>query len=295
MGAIVLCLFLTSIDMVAEAIEGCQKIVFSYRCILGIYELPHNPKHMMVGIVLGFFQVFMTMGTYSVLASLLLHAQTVLEVFMNFLAMQFLTEVDETLMQIKLVKVRATRVHFSFLVEHQVEKQGTLQVRGLSSNIQIDTLTLVIINTLTVIAIVSCQMINTVSGEAHDPPVHENWVLHWFVIICAMAANSATLLVGSKVFGAWAVSVTLFLGWYLTYLVDIFYRYANDGQWPFLWNPFFSILVYVMPFTNIPLVISSAFDAQMFLKCPWRLPSIFMMLFIATPLWMDQLMRYGSG
>merc|ERR1712151_499704 len=91
-------------------------LVFSLRCLLSKYNLPHGKNCMVLGTVFGFFQLNMTVGSFALTSSVLMRANNVMDLFMNFLAISFLSEIPTTLVEMNILKPLMDRVEFSFVV-----------------------------------------------------------------------------------------------------------------------------------------------------------------------------------
>eukprot|EP00416_Gambierdiscus_australes_P025348 CAMPEP_0171061238 /NCGR_PEP_ID=MMETSP0766_2-20121228/4311_1 /TAXON_ID=439317 /ORGANISM="Gambierdiscus australes, Strain CAWD 149" /LENGTH=391 /DNA_ID=CAMNT_0011516895 /DNA_START=24 /DNA_END=1199 /DNA_ORIENTATION=- len=98
----VICFLLIALQVSNEGLEGFRKIVFSLRAFGGKFQDVKGTAF--IGIALGFLQYSMAVCTVGLSMLVVSQQQTALDAFMNFVAVAFLTEVDNILVSARTVK-----------------------------------------------------------------------------------------------------------------------------------------------------------------------------------------------
>jgi len=224
----------------------------------------------------------------------LLRSKTVLDVFMNFLAIGFITEVDNTLMELKAVKLRASLVDFKFLVEHREEADHSLDIPQDEVPKMPVTMTLLVIsNMLTLFSCVFSQASHTIARAGHDQAEQIDWFQCWVVLLVALGLCDAALWISSRYLGAWRATLWCHLVTISCFWINVFYRYLNNGTFLFMWNPLLDLLSLSMVFFWIPVATAAEVDCLALLQCPTRLPLLFWTSCVSGPIFMHQLLLYG--
>merc|ERR1719330_2112508 len=97
-----LCFILAGLAFSNEMMEGVNKTIFSMRAVTGIYE-DVRPHSMWVGIYLGVMQTLTPLCAMSLSMRVVAEAETVLDAFLNYVALAFLTEIDNIVMNSRVV------------------------------------------------------------------------------------------------------------------------------------------------------------------------------------------------
>merc|ERR1719195_307548 len=93
-------------------------MVFSWRCISGWYSGVYQ-RACIVGVCLGFFQLTMPCYIVGLSMQLVLGADTVLDAFMNYVALIFITEIDNSVIANRVVRklfVMSSEIHVRYAV-----------------------------------------------------------------------------------------------------------------------------------------------------------------------------------
>jgi len=96
-----ICFLLMALQVSNEALEGLHKLIFSFRAFGGKYKDVKTCSG--IGILLGFSQCMMAIATVGLSMLVVSEQQTALDAFMNFVAVAFLTEVDNILVSARTV------------------------------------------------------------------------------------------------------------------------------------------------------------------------------------------------
>eukprot|EP00928_Gymnodinium_smaydae_P049978 TRINITY_DN33584_c0_g1_i1.p1 TRINITY_DN33584_c0_g1~~TRINITY_DN33584_c0_g1_i1.p1 ORF type:complete len:420 (+),score=26.99 TRINITY_DN33584_c0_g1_i1:81-1340(+) len=112
-----LCFILCGLSLSNEAIEGFQKLVHCLRGLHGMYHCNCGVVGFASGAIFGYLQYMLAILTASMCMILVYRANTVLDAFTNYVALSFLTEVDNLVMASRSVKSFVQDVQYSVTME----------------------------------------------------------------------------------------------------------------------------------------------------------------------------------
>jgi len=92
-----ICFILAALAISNEAAEGFSKMAFCTRCIAGTFDGVSRPR-MMVALILSNMQVLVSFLTMALNMRLVASAEGVVDAFLNFVAVGFLSEIDNLIM-----------------------------------------------------------------------------------------------------------------------------------------------------------------------------------------------------
>jgi len=168
-----ICFLLMALQVSNEALEGLHKLIFSFRAFGGKYK--DMKKTAGIGILLGFCQCMVAIATVGLSMLVVSEQQTALDAFMNFVAVAFLTEVDNILVSARTVTGFVT-TDTTITVEHTL----AAEVEHKSPH-HWPMKALAVVNFLVVLSLLVCfQTLNIVIGignadaeKEHDAHEHE--------------------------------------------------------------------------------------------------------------------------
>jgi len=276
-----ICFFLAGLQMSNEAAESFKKLVFSLRCIGGAFDTGQRSP---LAVVLATMQWCFSVGTMAICLLVVGQQGSAVDAFMNYVAMGFLTEIDNLLLESNCVKtwinteteISPRRADNVFL---KATDPWTLQM--MLSSLAMTGLLLAV-----------CAHAVDLSDQAKSPPILHEWLSQlphggatMLILVCMMylfslftGASQAGFLIGiiSQVLCA----------------ADLVLRRNLEIQ---TWN--------LVPLSNMvlflsgPIVFASgcamASNPFLMLNCPVRVP-IFIWVHLGLGVfWLDTVYRSG--
>lgn len=278
-----LCFVLAGLSLSNEVHEGMCKLVFSLRACTGVYE-GVCPVSLSLGVVLGTFQVLCALVAMALNMQLVACAETLLDCFMNFVAVGFFAEIDNLVMSSRTLKgwmkdyegpsVEVTRV---ILEKRSADSShaSDLDVRA--------WLTVLLYCTMgVVLGTFSGALIAVWAGAVRDPPQHVDWL--------PMLPRAAAVIV--------VLNVLVYGTSRLSRPADVLIVAALGFQVFLIVCPHTgSILVrnvlFVYSIFGIALGAAVDHDPFAILWCPCRLPFSTWVLMFGASNWMQQLRLEG--
>jgi len=268
------CFFLMGLQLTNEMLEGYHKIVFSWRCFSGKYSGVHQTPCIM-GVMLGFFQLSIPCFIVGLSMQLVLGAESLLDAFMNYVALIFITEIDNSLIASRVVRKlfdTSSDIHVQYSVDATAASKGkelwTVSMTAFA------TVWALLNQTLNVI----CLMIAG-GDEAKDP---QWWLGQLPVFAAVLVVLNLVMRYGSLRFGAERVAAVVFvlaftfcIISYTLHLLDV----VNMVQ------SLTNMTLFTFSILCVPLSGAAAANPFAVLHCPYRLPSLCWLLLIGCILW----------
>mmetsp|Transcript_86453 Transcript_86453/g.201130 ORF Transcript_86453/g.201130 Transcript_86453/m.201130 type:complete len:412 (+) Transcript_86453:60-1295(+) len=186
-----ICFLLIAMQVSNEALEGLHKLIFSFRAFGGKYK--DVKKTACLGIIFGFMQCIMAVCTVGLSMLVVSEQQTALDAFMNFVAVAFLTEVDNIL-----VAARTVTSFVSLDTTITVQHAYTMDCAECKQS-HWPTMALVVVNVLVLFSVaMSVRCFNT-AAQSDSESQGINWFgqVPW-AILGLLALNTA-MWIGKRV------------------------------------------------------------------------------------------------
>lgn len=276
-----ICFVLMALSLSNEGLEGLSKVVFCLRAIGGVYEdIKGIP---IIGLVLSFFQFGMTIGTIGLSMLVVSEQTTALDAFMNFVALAFLTEIDNIFMSAR-------------TVQNFVSAENTFEGKIAPNALQAGEK-----GPWTVPMMIACNLLLMVAWTvtlyiyyitAEWSPDRESFSLagHLPSVIITWLALMLCMWFGSKQVGAMAVARTLFFICVLMDSIDKVYLY-NAGLRFF--SPFLMSVTFWFEFAGPVTAMAVVQDPMEVLRCPVKSPLLVWTMLIQAVFMFDSLYRFG--
>jgi len=277
--ASVTCFFLMGLQLTNEMLEGFHKMVFSWRCFSGMYKGVCQ-KSCIIGVALGFFQLSMPCWIVGLSMQLVLGADTVLDAFMNYVALIFITEIDNTLIGNRIVRklffCTGCDIHVEYAVDKSVAASEASTERWTFGMTVFSVLWIFFCQGLGIV----CQVI---ADTERDHVTNPRW---WFQQLPAYAGLLVILHLamglGSLRFQVQNVaSVMAVIGFLFCFTIYLLHLRGVIN----LVQPLATMTIFTFGILAVPLGTAKIADPFSVLHCPVRLPSLCWLILIACTTW----------
>lgn len=261
-----ICFLLMSLELSNEALEGIWKVTFTMRAFGGVYRLPGGPAW--VAMVLGFLQFLIAALTVGCSMLVVSQQRSCLEAFTNFVALTFLTEVDNILISSRTVRNFIPMEH-EIEVRHAAKSQGR-EAREEPEGVAWSLRMALCSSGLVLLGVFLSKHILDLAARAldedeepRDMAMESAWVCSGLVLI------NIVMLIGSRMFSTLACAkfISLFCVLYLTADLAILYH-THSRITPSLFP--------MVPFWFAMLASASGNACSknpfIFLRCPFSSP-----------------------
>eukprot|EP00401_Gymnodinium_catenatum_P051091 CAMPEP_0117538612 /NCGR_PEP_ID=MMETSP0784-20121206/42567_1 /TAXON_ID=39447 /ORGANISM="" /LENGTH=398 /DNA_ID=CAMNT_0005335229 /DNA_START=78 /DNA_END=1274 /DNA_ORIENTATION=- len=278
--AVAVCFILAMLQISNESCEGFYKLVFGLRGLTGMYADLH-PLSFVAPVAFGFLQFSIALSTMGLSMQLVAHSETTLDAFLNFVALSFIVEIDNVLMESRVMKTIACSTEVAIRVRHST-KASTTNAGGV-----VPMTSLVALNVIVMLVIPLDVACTSVAAESQGVPLP---LSHWFAEVPAVLVTLATLnltfYVGSRFYGAvsFAFKFTpLLLAMYVGRLT--YYWLRGDAP------PCSVAVTLLCGFSFFSPAVATASEQDPFpvLRCPIKVPLLSIASLVVGVLWIEAL------
>mmetsp|Transcript_7430 Transcript_7430/g.11340 ORF Transcript_7430/g.11340 Transcript_7430/m.11340 type:complete len:278 (+) Transcript_7430:3-836(+) len=268
-----------------EALEGFSKLVFCLRNFAGVYmDVKGLP---IFGILIGFMQFGMAVGTVGLSMLVVSEQTTALDAFMNFVALAFLTEIDNLLMSARTIQN---------FVEVETEITSVIQPSYFAGKDSLPwTVRLMCVgNGIVVLAwIIMCGMFLITAlytAEPDDPPPWLEFAGHLPSCILALVTLNVIMWFGSRRVGTVAISLIVVAGCVLLDVIDKIGLYLLHQR---VFSPLMLSVTFWFELAGPATSFALQRDTLYLLRCPIRAPLLVWAMLVQSVFMFDALYRFG--
>lgn len=273
-----ICFVLAALPLSNEALEGFSKMVFSMRGCAGVYT-EGNPWCLAVGVFLGFMQCFTAIVTVGVNMQLVAAAENAIDAFTNFVALSFLTEIDNLLLSSRTVRNLFGDVDLEVTVRHARPLED---MHGAWAPCVI----FLIVNALALPACALTINLYDAAGQVREPPIVHDWCAELPGAIAAAAAVNCVTWLASRVFDIVDVAFVLCL------VLIVLLLSTTRAQW---FGPLARMVVFSFVAVGAAGASAADFDPFPLITCPYRTPLLMVLLMVAAFFWLKELQEIGTA
>mmetsp|Transcript_4933 Transcript_4933/g.6353 ORF Transcript_4933/g.6353 Transcript_4933/m.6353 type:complete len:293 (-) Transcript_4933:223-1101(-) len=279
-----ICFFLMALQVSNEALEAFQKIVFCLRALTGVYvDVKGTPGP---GVFLGFLQFGMSFGTVGLSMLVVSQQTTALDAFMNFVALAFLTEVDNILMSSRTVQnfVQVEKTEIIAVIkptafEGAEKRPWTPRLMCCANMMMIMPMT------------IGCTVVWLTTQRSEDPEDVLTFMERLPSALLLWAALDLIMWFGSQKFGA--VDCAVFVAFVCSALdlVDKVHLYTSYRR---LFSPPVLLVPMWFQYAASVTAIAAQKDPASLLSCPFRTPLLVWSMLGQSVFFFDSLHRFGA-
>lgn len=289
LGVRLVCSFLSIIQLTNEAVEGLYKVIFSLRWLLGFYDCRLCKPSAIAGATLGFVQMVNGVVTCVLCINVIFGATTVLDTFFNYVALAFIADVDNYI-----INSRIIRSYHTFDPEIKVRWKPADQLKAANSM----WLRLVVIacNVVLMLMVPFTVMGNEVRNSKQKEPLELGW---WSMVprclVIWLALHGAVWLAGRRFpicRVASGITILTFLMLVVTFALSETWKGESPGKGCRTWSPLERVVLWT--FSTMLLPCSCAAEIRPF-SVVKLIPFQVNLVIISTLIWNYELIHNGCA
>jgi len=279
----VICFLLMALQLSNEALEGMWKVCFCMRAFGGVYADLKGPRWL--ALVLGFLQF--TLAVFTVGCSMLVVSEqkTALDAFMNFVALAFLTEIDNLLISSKTLR-SALEIDAQITVR-QVTKGGQDASTPWTLRLAICCNLLVMMGTC-----INKQAVEIAANASGETPELTDRLLEALSAFATLLVLDLVMWVGSRLVRTMTCAALVAVSCVLLVAVSMAVLYSTHRRLA----PLVVIMV-AFWFSMVALTSGNAVAMNPFpyLRCPVSTPLHVWAMLVLAVLMVQSVRRFGVG
>lgn len=280
------CFFLMGLMLMTEVQEGFKKMIFCCRCAYGKYA-EVCPRAAVLGVCLGFSQLVVPCYIMGLSMQLVLGAESVLDAFTCYVALIFITEIDNYLTDSPMVKNFFKPTANIHVHKKRVAGAGVAAAAAVTTLVDGGSAEPWAGRAMwfTNLGVVLVQPLNVVFVAVADTPTAMD--LEWWAgqvpgFVLLFAALNVAMWLGAHSFGA--ARAAFYLAGFTLSILGALYAANIDLDIDVI-QPLSTMALFMFSTMSLPAAAATAIDPFILLGCPYRLPCISWLIMLGATMW----------